>query len=288
MGSFFFSMHFKTDDAESLRAAADAVISAAEGRMYIAQPAKGWISTYPDEEVQDPMIARRITAKAKVEHAIVFCVHDSDAMYYWYFRNGKLADSFATGLDDDLGKVTKQERAAAGDANAFTDLLDKKDRPVFAKLIGRRSINGKVVGRGPEFVLEDERLEKIAKLLKISGASTSYRYLEKGESIPGVGSAKDMTRIGAAGRKAAHKPRVKVLKVTDDGTTTKVGDTTFHLSSVALRVDSSGKVTPINKVDEPAIFGSAPARAAKSKPRSTTKRKPRSKSGATYFNSRSR
>lgn len=256
MGSFLFSMNFKTDDAKALHATAKKVLQGSGGHLYIAPPAKGWISAYPSDEVMEPDIARNIAAKTKIEHALVLGLMDSDVMEYWYYRHGKLADSFNS-CPDYFGKAKKKDLSAVGDAQTFTGLLSKADCTKLAKLVGRRMVNGEYVGRGADFDFEDERFEKIAALLKIPGASGWYDDIVSGQLPPGVATIKAMTTVGKPARKSttaarsAHPPQV-----VRDGKTVKVGEITFTLSTTPLMLDSSGNLAPARPSASPRILRS--------------------------------
>lgn len=279
MGSFFFSMHFKADDSQAVLAAADGIVAAADGHMFIAPPAKGWISAYPNDHVMDPDIARKIATKAKVEHSIVLGLMDSDVTEYWYFRNGKLADAFNS-CPDYFGKAKKKDLAAVGNSKAFAGLLSKADCTKLAKLIGRRMVNGDYVGRGPAYDFEDERFEKIAGLLKIPSASGWYDDIVRGQSTPGVAAKKAMTAVGKPVGKTAKTGRSS--RVLRKGETPTEPGITFHLNAMAFRTDGSGGIVQVNDLQNPpmTVFVSDPkptrsggkaGRLSKSGPRSKTK-----------------
>lgn len=122
MGSFHFPMHFRSDDANAVRRSAAKIIR--RGRARISRPVAGWVSAFPSAEAQDARLAARIAVAARVEHAIVFSLHDGDVLRYWYIHDGELADYFNS-CPDYFGKATKVDLAATGNPGAFNGLLGK-------------------------------------------------------------------------------------------------------------------------------------------------------------------
>jgi hypothetical protein len=189
-------MHLKTQDLQGVRVAAEQAMVQAGGSMLIAPASGGWVSTYPSGEATEPEIARQVGAAAGIEHVIVFDIHDSDVLRYWYYRNGSIADSFNS-CPDYFGEASDEDMAATGNPDAFTGLLDDRLRAIWGRVIAARMIGGEEVGDGdPLSDFEEERLAKLAELLGINGALGSYVNLMDGEDLENGLSADDMLEVG--------------------------------------------------------------------------------------------
>lgn len=194
MGSFFQSLHIRSDDADAVEAAAHRVARKEGLKMLVAPARKGWVNVYPPTDNWLPRIAAALAKACKAEHAILFAVHDSDVLQYWYYRRGTLKDRFVS-CPDYFGKASKGDMDAVGDAEAFAELLpDRKARARLKRIISGRLINGEYLGEVPDF--EDDRLAAIAKVFGIDGALGSYEMLKAGESVKGVGKLRGMKEVG--------------------------------------------------------------------------------------------
>ncbi|MCB9844667.1 MAG: hypothetical protein H6811_01590 [Phycisphaeraceae bacterium] len=179
-----------------MRRAAEGAVQRTAGRVLIAPLAEGWISAYPTEELVEPKWTGWIAEAADVQDAILFTVHDSDVLCYWYFREGKLADQFNS-CPDYYGEAEEEELAAIGNPNSFSGLLDAMQRERLRELLNSRMVDGEYTGDGPEFDVEDDRLAEIAQLLGIPGALGSYDYLMAGESIEGGLPREEMIEVSS-------------------------------------------------------------------------------------------
>jgi hypothetical protein len=202
MGAFYFSVHFKTADAEAVRGAVQGVVCEAGGRALVARPVGGWVNVYPSAEMGDPGVVEQMAAASGVEHVVALLVHDNSVMMYWYLRGGELADHFNS-APDYFGETDEEAMGAVGDPAAFGAIVDETGRGRLAELIGVRMINGEFVGRDGEvvaeeagFVLEEERLEGLAGVLGIVGVVGCYEYLMDGEDVEGVGGKRGMVEVG--------------------------------------------------------------------------------------------
>jgi len=193
MGSFYSSIHVQSTDHEGFIAAATRLATRAQSAFYIAAPKGGWIALYPPINLAPDRLARDLAKDMGTTHAIAFSLHDSDVLQYWYFKNGRLADSFNS-MPDYFGKAKKADMNAVGNPAAFANLLNAPARKRWAQLIQGRMINGKEIGTLPDN--EDDRLSELGSLLGIHGVLGAFEYLEKGEPLPDGRKAKNMTLVG--------------------------------------------------------------------------------------------
>lgn len=193
MGAFYLSAHFKSNDASPIVAAAKNAVPAAGGKAYIAKPVAGWINLYPSQELLDPETVRQVASESGVRHVVVFMVHDSDVLMYWYIRDGALADYFNS-APDYFGEASDEDMQAKGNPAAFADLLDAASQRTLASIVSTRMIGGEAPDDMPP--LAEDSLDNLARLFGITGVMGCYEYLEDGESIEGAGTAEEMIAIG--------------------------------------------------------------------------------------------
>lgn len=168
MGTCLWSIHFKSDDPDAVRAAVKAVVGRKAREVRITGPENGWITAATDTTaLQDT--ARRLAGRVKAGHAIAFHLHDSDVLFYWYFRDGKLADEYNS-CPDYFCKPSRKELAATGNAGALAGLLTRRDQAKWKKLLSRTA----------DYVFEDARLVSMLELL---GITPDPELLPLGETI---------------------------------------------------------------------------------------------------------
>lgn len=156
MGTFLWSVHVKTDDPGAVRAAVKAAAGRRAREVRITGPDNGWVTASTDTTALHDA-ATSIASKLKAEHAIAFHLHDSDVLFYWYFRRGKLADEYNS-CPDYFAKPSRKDLAAVGKPAAFAGLLDKRAQARWKKLLSRTT----------DYVFQDERLVPMLKLLGIT------------------------------------------------------------------------------------------------------------------------
>jgi hypothetical protein len=88
MGSFYGSIHLKTDDMSSVKNILEDLKKKKKINFFLSPPLSGWISIYPAGYGQDETISKSIARKIKcpVLHLIS---HDDDVFYYHFYRHGK-------------------------------------------------------------------------------------------------------------------------------------------------------------------------------------------------------
>lgn len=189
IGSCYASMHFKTDDVEAVRRSFQRNLRMRDGAKGLVAPAvRGWVNVYPEGWNWSPSDVQFIAEWARVGHAIFFIVRESRVLYYWYVRNGNLADEFFSRANPEV----QRDMEATGNPQAFEGLLDEAGRARLGELLGPRSIGDARPGASASFEAEEERLARIAELLGIPGVPGSYDELANGRSIEDVGSMSQM------------------------------------------------------------------------------------------------
>lgn len=195
MGMFVTSLHFRADDSAAVVESARAVLTELGGRMLIAPARAGWVAAYPDEHAASTEAVSKIMVGAGVGRALLFDVHDSDILRYWYLRDGEIADYYNS-CPDYFGEVEEGDMEAVGDAAEFEGLLDADGRGRLAEILRPRMIDGEEVG-GETPVFEEERLWEIADLLGIQGVMGSFDVLLSGEEVEGAAGLGAMVLVGA-------------------------------------------------------------------------------------------
>ncbi len=171
MGAFYGSTQVKTDDRDAVLAAVEQVASAQQVKVLIGPVLGGWVGVYPENQGQDQQFGAAL-AEQLDGILLHMLVHDSDVMAYWLWRDRQLVDSYWSrpGYFGERDRRTQEQMR--GNPEEFRPLLGEK--------VGRL---GEILRRDREdLLLEDERLERFAKLLKISNALTAYEYLKEGDA----------------------------------------------------------------------------------------------------------
>lgn len=193
MGKSCVSVHFKTDDAKAIAAAAKKAVKEAGGSMFIAPAAAGWVSVYPSKEFFDSGAIDAFVELAGVERAVAFQLYDSDVLMYWLYRGGACVDYYNS-APDYFGAAEEGDMDAAGDVLAFEGLLDVAGRKRLATVLRPRMVDGEHVGgRGPD--REEDRLVDVGKLLGIAGVLGLFEDIEDGKPAAGVAKT-GLVRVG--------------------------------------------------------------------------------------------
>ena len=172
MGAFYGSTQVRREERDAVVSAVEKVARARGVKCLISPILDGWIGIYPENQGQDEQFGAAIAQRLDgvVLHMLV---HDSDVMAYWLWRDHQLVDSYWSrpGYFGEENRA-KQERMA-GRPEAFGSLIGEKAEQV-AEILRRDQ---------PVFALEDERLERFAKLLGISNALNAYEYMKEGDAV---------------------------------------------------------------------------------------------------------
>jgi hypothetical protein len=204
MGSFLVNFHVRGATREAVQEALEEVV---EGAAWVAGPLADWVSFWDEESstqntdrIQE--VAQRVSKSLKAV-VVAFMVHDSDVLFYWLFDRGKQRDSFNSWPDyfDETA-----DEASPGDCDVFIQYcLPGTDRDELAPLLGSTSGASEDKSAGRQFVFEEERLQKLAKMLGISENAVFADYgnidpetceEELGVECIGIGSAGESGRPG--------------------------------------------------------------------------------------------
>ncbi|MEQ8221429.1 MAG: hypothetical protein ABRQ37_03935, partial [Candidatus Eremiobacterota bacterium] len=201
MGSFYGSVHLRTDDISSVKEILEDLRRKKKINFFLSPPLRGWISVYPAGYGQDEIISKSIARKIKCPlfHLIS---HDDDVFYYHFYRDGKLLDRYSS-CPEYFGELPeKDKKKFRGNPEFYKDLLcDKGD---FEKLKDILVLPSHSPFPG------QEKLLLFAEILHIPNISTAYEYMADGETddieewekfvhIP------DLSRINKKKRKADEK-----------------------------------------------------------------------------------
>ena len=121
MGSFFGSIHLRTDDRAAVQSAA-AAVARRRAKFYLAPPRRGWVTLYPSDAGQDDRVAASV-AKAVGGWAVWVSLHDDDVFAYAVWRDGRIVDRFNSCPDYFGAKVSPAaRRRVAGNPSTFAAL----------------------------------------------------------------------------------------------------------------------------------------------------------------------
>jgi hypothetical protein len=171
MGAFYGSIQVRSDERDDVLAVVERVATDRGVRCLVSPVLNGWVGVYPQHYGQDDTFGAELARELSglVLHMLV---HDSDVMAYWVWRDHQLVDSY----------VSRPGRFGAGDRLAQERMSGEPE--VFRSLIGSKVDKlADILRRGaPESTLEDERLERFAKLLGIVNGSSAYEHLKQGRT----------------------------------------------------------------------------------------------------------
>ena len=190
MGSFFTSVHVRTDDVAALASALhrDAeeagLIQCEHGdrchrEILIAPPAGGWVAVYDEAtERQDPRVLAALAglaARTANRHAFAILVHDSDILQLFLFGpDGAQLDTYDSAPSYFREASAAELAAVAGCAEQWAPVLAPAARPADLAAAWKGTHAEEVLG-------------EVAHLLGVPGerVATSQRYLTRGPIDPG-------------------------------------------------------------------------------------------------------
>lgn len=185
MGSFFGSIHLRTDDRAAVQSAAAAVARRRRAKFYLAPPRGGWVTLYPSDGGQDERVAASV-AKAAGGWAVWVSLHDDDVFAYAVWRDGRVVDRFNSCPDyfgEELSPAVR--RRVAGKPAKFADLLPQGVGPAEVKA---------ALEAGESAFAAASQLAAFARCLGLPGVETSYEYLAGGET-EGVAGWGEFTHV---------------------------------------------------------------------------------------------
>ncbi len=201
MGSFYGSIHLKTDDMSSVKNILEDLKKKKKINFFLSPPLSGWISIYPAGYGQDEAISKSIARKIKcpVLHLIS---HDDDVFYYHFYRHGKSLDRYSSCPEYFGGLPEKDKKIFRGNPELYKDLLYNKE--------DFRKLKDILFSPSDTPFPGQEKLLLFAELLHIPNIITAYEYISDGETdnieewenfihIP------DLSRIKEKKRKAQEK-----------------------------------------------------------------------------------
>lgn len=170
MGGFYGSTQIHTSERDRVIEMATKVARAAGIRCLIGPELNGWVGVYGQHHGQDQSFGAAL-AEELGGYVIHMLVHDDDVMAYWLWRDGKQIDSYfsAPGYFDEADRVEQEgmsgnpaafEPLAGASASALSEILERWERAI---------------------TFEMDRLDRVAQVLGIRNAVTSYEYLKSGE-----------------------------------------------------------------------------------------------------------
>ena len=172
----FGSIHVKTGDASRVREALETVARRTDSRFLMGPEVNGWISVFPDQDQSDEASVH--LARLLPEDIFQFMVHDDDIFMYWFYRKGELVDRYNSypdyfeGMGDTV--VSEEEKQqCVGRPELFQDLLSGPDKLAKLKQL--------LAASHDDYMFENERMAKFARLLGLANALGSYDYLQEGE-----------------------------------------------------------------------------------------------------------
>ncbi len=197
MGAHFNSIQVRSQDRESIKAAAEAVARELKKKFLLGPALDGWTAVYPDDSGNDEQSAATL---AKRLHTTVLhlAVHDSDIFFYNFFQGGKLLNEYSSDPDYFEEVHADEHERLKGRPELFHELVGAPEHLADLSQLLKR-------GHGAtEFTFEEHRLENFAKLLGIRNTLTSYEYFTNGEH-DGLKDWKEFIHIPDQGAEKAAK-----------------------------------------------------------------------------------
>jgi hypothetical protein len=92
MGGWYNSIHIRSDSVGTVKDVLWELAGDGKCRFYLAPPINGWVGVFAKMLPRD-QISTKIAKKLPLD-IIELAVYDDDVFCYWYYRQGKLIDSF--------------------------------------------------------------------------------------------------------------------------------------------------------------------------------------------------
>src|SRR5437660_4072006 len=108
MGSFYGSIHVRTDDRPAVLDAAEAIARKGRARFLVSPVLRGWVTLFPNGSGQDESLSRTLARRLSQEIVQVI-VHDDDIFCYAYYRDGDLVDQYNS-RPDYFGAVSRKKK----------------------------------------------------------------------------------------------------------------------------------------------------------------------------------
>ena len=228
MGSFYGSVHVRTEDRPQLLQALGDIARAGKTRFLVSPPAGGWTGIYPSEGGQDFAVSAAVAARVTgpVLHLVL---HDEDVFAYRLYDAGGVIDEYDSNPDYFQESSPARWNETAGRPQALAALGGKGDVTQFARILSRER-------GGTDPFRAGQQLEGVAALLGIANVETSYEYLQDGDAegvkgrkrfvhIPDLSAEKEARRRHKADVTAALKKleRDGVLLVAKKATAGRYG-----------------------------------------------------------------
>lgn len=179
MGAYYSSIQVRSTNREAVKAALEEVAKECHKKFLLGPMLDGWVGVYPDESGQErcaALLARR--CGGIVLHLIV---HHSDIFFYNFFKNGELLNEYSSDPDA-FEEVSAEERQRLkAKPEIFRELLSSpEDFAEMTRILEQKGHTDESLVED-EFLVEEYRMEKLAKLLGIRNTLTSYEYFTRGE-----------------------------------------------------------------------------------------------------------
>lgn len=127
MGGFYNSVHIRSDSADPVKDILQKLARNGKCRFYLAPPINGWVGVFAKWMPRRIQISTKI-AKKLVLDIIELAVYDDDVFCYWYFRQGKLIDTFHSYPDYFDRRVSKKKaERLKGHPEVFSHLVQQSD-----------------------------------------------------------------------------------------------------------------------------------------------------------------
>ncbi len=172
MGAFFTNISLKTNDLETIK------VALKDKKVFVSSNPI-WITIYPQEtEEQDIATLHAFTQTCSSMFrcpAIAFLVHDSDALIYYYYKNGDLIDAF-----------TSLEEFIEDESEDTQKLITENNHGALLKEIAKEGVTEDQINNvfSSKHVFAEDKLIDLVKVLGIDTVEPiGYKYLvdEKAE-----------------------------------------------------------------------------------------------------------
>lgn len=205
MGTHYHSIHVRHPDQRAVAAAVETLLrNDKSGRVLIGPLLNGWVAVYPNDALAAEDFTCTLSARLNTT-VLALLLHDSDLTLYSHYHAGNLVDDYSSDPDCFEKVAPAEHERLKGRPELFGALLDSSDKvQALTSLLAR--------GQNKKYVFEDDRFEKLARLLGLQNALTSYDYLTQGEAH-GITRRKDFVHIpDLTAEKAAAKAAREVVR----------------------------------------------------------------------------